>query len=86
MIFKIISGEIEFAELFSAESRENLDFQPVIIALVIIFLIVMSIVLINMLIGLAVDNISEIQGKIRFIMAFQANKGQLCQIRAKLVR
>ena len=52
---------MEFAELFSAESRESLQFQPVIIALVIIFIIVMSIVLINMLIGLAVDNISEIQ-------------------------
>jgi transient receptor potential cation channel subfamily A protein 1 len=55
-------GEYEFGELFGKEAeREKLQYKPVLILFFVTFLVVMTIVLMNMLTGLAVDNIKGIQ-------------------------
>ena len=55
-------GELNFTELFFAPVEERmLPYPEVTVTLFVAFIVVMAIILINMMIGLAVDDIKAIQ-------------------------
>jgi hypothetical protein len=55
-------GEMEFDAIFYAPEPENqLPYPGITFALFAVFLIIMSIILVNLLIGLAVDDIKAVQ-------------------------
>jgi len=90
----MFTGEYEFGELFGKEAeREKLQYKPVLILFFVTFLVVMTIVLMNMLTGLAVDNIKGIQddadlqrlcSEIEIVLNIQETSSFLYNIRRQL--
>ncbi|XP_069972152.1 transient receptor potential cation channel subfamily A member 1 homolog isoform X2 [Penaeus vannamei] len=58
--FVMMIGEINFVEVFS-NNDDPLEYPEVTYALVIAFLVIMSILIMNLLVGLAVDDIKAVQ-------------------------
>ena len=59
--FVMMIGEFEFEGLFTEGSPEKDPFPLYSSPLFVVFILVMSIIIMNLLVGLAVDDIKEIQ-------------------------
>ena len=77
--FVMMIGEFEYEELFFGEISAPYEYYSV--ALFMAFVLVMSIVTMNLLVGLAVDNIQEIQENAELIqLSMNVSAGEVAKI------
>ena len=77
--FVMMIGEFEYEELFFCEISAPYEYYSV--ALFMAFVLVMSIVTMNLLVGLAVDNIQEIQENAELIqLSMNVSAGEIAKI------
>ena len=59
--FIMMLGELEYTSIFFPEEEESLPYSAMTYVIFTLFIIIMAIILMNLLVGLAVEDVSELK-------------------------